>query len=311
MMKRGLRPLKPPLAIIVNPSSGGGKSLRVQLPENSIRYVSRDESDFRNKVREFAKKHKTIGICGGDSSLTIAAEELQAIKFRGQLLFLPAGSVNDFVLEIAEQEKKQSSIYLGVLKAEGAEKNFIGQANWGLGVVVNRWVGEILKAAPFLRPLQNFIGFLCIVAAHLLRREIVEAEIASGNTNSSGRYSIVLVSQIAHWAGGLKFCPGASFKSPEFEVVLVRRCGLLRLIRIILAAKNGSHVNFPEVERLTGNTVEIRLKAPQAVQVDGDIMRNSQGELKNTLYSLKKLKTGILLTTATAMEFHSRVARKP
>lgn len=295
MMKGGLRPLKPPLAVIINPSSGGGKSLKIKLPDHSVRHVSVSEDDFRSKVCQFAKKYKAIGICGGDSSLTIAAEELQARKFRGELCFLPAGSVNDFVLEITEQQKRPSSIYLGALAVAGMEKKFIGQANWGLGVVVNRWVGKTLHAFPVLRPLQNLIGFLSIVLAHLMRREIVEATIETDGRKISGCYSIILVSQIVHWAGGLKFCPKASYLRPEFEVILVKRCGLIKLIRIILAAKEARHVGYPEVTSMLAKTVAIRPQKPQSVQIDGDILLASNAELKSHEFSLRKLKSAITL----------------
>lgn len=291
-----MRPRKPPLAVIINPSSGGGKSLKAKLPENAARHVSASEEDFRSKVRQFAKKYKAIGVCGGDSSLTIAAEELQQIKFRGELVFLPAGSVNDFILEINERQKNKSPIYLAALATAGMEKRFIGQANWGLGVIVNRWVGKTLKAFPFLRPLQNLIGFLSIVLAHLMRREIVEATIETDGRKISGCYSIILVSQIVHWAGALKFCPKASYLRPEFEILLVRRCGLIKLIRIILAANKARHIEYPEVTSTLARTVVIRPKKPQSVQVDGDILRASNTELKSSEFSLKKLKSAITLS---------------
>lgn len=210
-------------------------------------------------------------------------------------MFLPAGSVNDFVLEIAGQQRKLSPIYLGVLEAAGIEKQFIGQANWGLGVVVNRWVGKTLKTFPFLRPLQNMIGFLAIVFAHLTRRETVRATVETDDEKESGSYSLILVSQIVHWAGGLRFCPDASYLRPEFQVILVKRCGLVKLLSIILAAKKARHLEYPEVSSMLARTVAIRPEKPQSVQIDGDILHAAGAELKSCEFMLRKLRSAIAL----------------
>lgn len=299
MISGGLRPRKPSFAVIVNPTSAGGRSLGVwQALKLEVPYhISSSEQDFRAQVRKFAHHYKSIGICGGDSSLTIAAEELLAVKYPGELRFLPAGSVNDIILDIRENlEEKKAGVYLGSLQAGNTTKTFIGQANWGLGVVVNRWVGKTLHTLPFLRPLQNFIGTLSIIFAHLLRRETVRADITGGGTMLSGTYSVVLVTQIRHWASGLLFAPGANYFKPHFQVVTIRRCGLLRLIKIILSAKNGSHLAFPEVETFLAREVEVRLQNPAAVQIDGDILRDGTTELKYTGYRVKKIKSALRLT---------------
>ena len=297
------------IAVIINPSSAGGKSLAVwpqyqqelEVQGHTItQHVSVSEADLRETVKHFARKFKLLAVCGGDSSLTIAAEELLAAGFRGELIFLPGGSVNDILLDIRGQKTAaKKSIYLGEVSSPEDTKQFIGQANWGLGVVVNRWVGNTLKVFPFLRPLQNFIGVLSIVMAHGLRRELVDGEIVADNVSESGCWSIVIVSQIKYWASGLQFCPGASFHRPEFEILTVKRCGLIRLIKIILAAKHGRHTEFPEVARRLARSVELRAEKPEAVQIDGDILRSATGEVKARRYTLKKTKTLFRLSTLT------------
>jgi|GEM_PF-6048735 len=297
------------IAVIINPSSAGGKSLTV-WPQYRLKFEAQDfavtehtsvsEADFRETVKHFARKFKLLAVCGGDSSLTIAAEELLAAGFRGELIFLPGGSVNDILLDIRGQKAAaKKTIYLGEISSPEDTKQFIGQANWGLGVVVNRWVGYTLRVFPFLRPLQNFIGVLSIVMAHGLRRELVDGEIVADIVSESGCWSIVIVSQIKYWASGLQFCPDASFHRPEFEILTVKRCGLIRLIKIILAAKHGRHTEFPEVARRLARSVELRAEKPEAVQIDGDILRSATGEVKARRYTLKKTKTLFRLSTLT------------
>lgn len=294
------------IGVIINPTSGGGRTLRewprleaalVSQGKTITQHISTSEADFRATARAYARRFNALGICGGDSSLTIAAEELSALKYKGELLFLPAGSVNDIVIDIDEAQGKMSgSIYLGELSAEKERKVFIGQANWGLGVIVNRWVGKLLRVLPPLRKFQETIGTLCIVAAHLLRRETVFATFNIGNRRVSGRYSIILVTQLKHWASGLRFAAGASFYSPDFQIVTVRRTGLIRLIRIILAAKTGAHTAFSEVEVFSSPSLSLQLLKPAAVQVDGDILSAREKEVTSGRFDLVKRKTTMRLS---------------
>ncbi len=293
------------IAVIINPTSGGGRSLNdwprletrlIAAGYGITKHISSSEQDLRASVRAYARRFTTLGICGGDSSLTIAAEELAAIKFKGELVFLPAGSVNDIVIDIDEQQGKANApFYLGELCAGNHRKQFIGQANWGLGVVVNRWVGKILRVAPLLRKFQEGIGTLCIIFAHLLRRDKVYATFTIANERVSSAYSIILVTQIRHWASGLRFAPDASFYSPEFQVVAIRHTGLIRLVRIILAAKDGKHTAFPEVQIYSAQEVCVEFMNPTSVQIDGDILRDGQNEIKTNTFELTKLKTAMRL----------------
>lgn len=293
------------IGVIVNPSSGGGRSLNdwprleaqlVAAGYGITKHISSSEQDLRATARAYARRFAALGICGGDSSLTIAAEELAAAQFKGELLFLPAGSVNDIVIDIEEQQGKgKAAFYLGELLAGSQRRQFIGQANWGLGVVVNRWVGNILRVIPFLRKYQETIGTLCIIAAHLLHRDKVYAKFTIANERISNVYSILLVTQIRHWASGLRFAPDANFYEPEFQVVAIRHSGLFRLIRIILAAQMGKHTAFEEVQIYRAPKMTIEFLRPAAVQIDGDILRDGKNEITARNFELKKTRTAIWL----------------
>lgn len=296
------------IAVLINPHSAGGRAVKVwpayreQLIATGYAisaHNSRSEADFRAQVRKFAQRFAAIGVCGGDSSLTIAAEELLAVGFRGTLAFLPAGSANDIVLDIREQRgigKSKKQLYLAQLTTGESKKIFIGQANWGLGVAVNRHVGALLERAPWLRPLTNLCGFLAIVVTHLLRRDVTTVTIATESEKINGVFSVVLATQIRHWASGLRFAPIADWYAPEFTLVTIRRCNLVRLLRIIAAARSASHLQFPEVAVYRARQLRLDFATPQPVQVDGDIVHDSSGkEYKSTTYMLKKQSSRFVL----------------
>ena len=69
------------------------------------------------------------------------------------------------------------------------------------------------------------------------------------------------------------------------------------MLKIILAAKQGRHVDFPEVTRQLARSVELRVERAEAVQIDGDILRSATGEVKALRYTLKKTRTQFRLST--------------
>lgn len=296
------------IGVLINPASAGGRAVKTWPEFESlltagefeiVSYTTSSETDFRVHARAFAGRFDTIGICGGDSSLTIAAEELFSAGFDGELIFLPAGSVNDIVLDIREQRAARTgTLWLGEIATGNNRKDFIGQANWGLGVAVNRQVGSLLRSMPFVRPLTGLIGFFAIVLSHLLRRDVVRGTIQLDSVNLNGEFSIILVTQIRHWASGLRFAPRADWYAADFEIVTIRRCGLLKLIRILLAARTARHLEFSEVELHQARRVKVSLESSSAVQVDGDILRDDAGEIRSSEYRLAKKKSRFVLSSA-------------
>ncbi|GAB4430519.1 MAG: hypothetical protein OHK0011_13190 [Turneriella sp.] len=296
------------IGVLINPASAGGRAVRTWPDFEGLlkagdfeitSYTTSSEADFRVHARAFAGRFDTIGICGGDSSLTIAAEELFSAGFDGELIFLPAGSVNDIVLDIREQRAARAgTLWLGELTAGKSKKDFIGQANWGLGVAVNRQVGAVLRSMPFLRPLTGWIGFFAILYSHLLRRDLVRARIQLDTEIIEGDFSIILTTQIRHWASGLRFAPSAGWYAADFAIVTIRRCGLMKLIRILLAARTARHLEFKEVEVHQSRRVKVMLETAEAVQVDGDILQDDAGELRLSEYRLAKKKSRFVLSSA-------------
>ncbi|MCX7631781.1 MAG: diacylglycerol kinase family protein [Turneriella sp.] len=284
-------------AVLLNPSAGGGRALRrwqyfSQQLGNSTCYVSKSESDFRDAVRRLARNHRRIAVCGGDSSLAIAAEELAAVAFRGELLFLPAGSANDIARHLSAA-KKTGNVYLGRIQSDASTRIFLGQANWGMGVIVNRQLAAVLSRLPFLRAVTSGIGFCAIVANHLMAKEVVVAEIQAGKEKLCGQFSSIVVSQIRYWASGMLFAPGADWHSTVWQVVAIRRCPLLRFLRILWAARQGQHLYFPEVAALMATRVEIRCQKVQWVQCDGEV----PDELAGTHFFVTKRPSGFRITT--------------
>ena len=294
------------LCVVVNPSSRGGTVYTVWpaiLEELQARYskihyaFSSSENDFRKLVRQFIKLSPVIAVCGGDTSLTIAAQELQRENFSGELLFLPSGTHNDLIADIRLNNPNLTpQCELVVLHAESRETEtrleFIGQANWGMGAIVNYRVKRWLTRFPFLRSMTEFLGFIAIIVSHLRKDDVVSAKIKTDSQTLEGDFSIILVGQIYHWSGGLKFCPSALCNKGQLHVIAISRQGLWSFLKMVMSAKSERHLKRPEVKTLQTQTARFEFKSRVMIQIDGDVVQDARGAvLRFDEFTCSKIQT--------------------
>ena len=131
------------IGVLINPASAGGRAVKAWPEFESllaagdfeiVSYTTSSETDFRVHARAFAGRFDIIGICGGDSSLTIAAEELFSAGFDGELVDgLPKGwrrvQLTDLLNTISVTHKfpKGEAIFLNtsdILDGKFLHRNF-------------------------------------------------------------------------------------------------------------------------------------------------------------------------------------------
>ncbi|MBM3312280.1 MAG: hypothetical protein FJY80_12330, partial [Candidatus Aminicenantes bacterium] len=168
----------PPLPILLNPSAGAGRARRMkekleaELKQQGIPYlltVTESERELRQTTRRLAATERAIAGAGGDSTFLIMAEEILNSGGRPALGLIGMGSSNDIAasfglgtLEAAGRalgEGRPKPIDLGVVVHDGLRLGyFLGQANLGLGVAVNRYVASLAVRRPRLASRQFLAG---------------------------------------------------------------------------------------------------------------------------------------------------------
>ena len=299
------------LCAVINPSSRGGTVYtiwpalleKLQARYGKIHYAFSDsEMDFRKLVRQFAALSPVIAICGGDTSLTIAAQELVRENFDGELMFLPAGTHNDLIADIQIKNLNLTPhCELIVLRGESRDAEtqlaFIGQANWGMGAIVNYRVKRWLSRFPILRGVTGFLGLVAIIVSHLQKKDIVSAKITTDAEMIEGEFSIVLIGQIYHWSGGLKFCPSALGEKGQLHLVAISRKGLWSFLKMVMSAKTGRHLQRSEVKVFQTRTAMLEFKNRVMTQIDGDVMQDASGAvLRFDQFQCSKIQTKFELT---------------
>jgi len=284
--------------VLFNPSAGRGKARKKKvLLEKNLRASAISfelvETTSEAHLREFARQGAVSGrrlvAAGGDSTFHIAANELLRAGSDGPLGLIGVGSSNDIALEFgletleracrALKEGRTRTIDLGAIEQDREVLAFfLGQANIGLGVEVNRYVAALAeKKSPWAKR-QTAAGLMGILKAYRLGKVPRPLKIETETGRWDENLVLAVFSNIRYWATGKMMCPEARPDDGLLDACLFRACSFRRLIRLNTLAGRGRHARAREVEMLRSRSFEITSDEPFEIQTDGEILKSRSGQ---------------------------------
>ncbi|MDH5718784.1 MAG: diacylglycerol kinase family protein [Spirochaetia bacterium] len=282
-------------AILLNPSSGSKraskniKNLQNALLKYEISYdlfISKSEDDLKKLTREKSKTHKYLIAAGGDSTFLIMVNELLKRKIPAIVGLIGLGSSDDIVrdygfLTLDEacatlKNKSIQQIDIGTIKSSGKILSyFIGQANIGLGVSVNRYVENFKKKHKLWGKSQFIGGLLGMYYAYKKHEVPVLLNIKSKDKEIEKKFILTLFTKIKYWATGIKMAPGANSTDGFLQAVFFTKCGFFRLLKLTLMAKKETHLKEKEVINIVSKKYSVSSIKPFSIQIDGEIIKEN------------------------------------
>jgi YegS/Rv2252/BmrU family lipid kinase len=280
-------PAQQPLALLVNPTSGGGRA-RTLLPRVEKALDERRLS-FRVEMTRSAEHavEEALGaadagelpvVMSGDGLIGVVGGALVGTSV--PLGIVPGGRGNDFarVLGIpAEPEGAVEILAEGHTRlvdvGEANGKRFLGIASVGFDsdcqdianrtkLVRGRWVYaySALRALATWKPAR----FTLRVGEENLR--FSGWSVAAANSSTFG--------------GGMRLAPDASLEDGEFDVVMVGQSGRLRYISNLPKVFKGTHVENEEVRIVRTSRLELSASRPFTIYADGDPLTDLPASLR-------------------------------
>lgn len=266
------------VALIVNPSAGGGRALRaLPLVQERLRALGVAQHTERTRDVEHAHALARAALAAGEIPVTLSGDGLVGAVAHAlretpgaTMGVLPGGRGNDFARVMGiplDPEAACEVIARGVPRpvdvgdVEG--RTFIGIASVGFDSEANRIANE---APARLGQLVYLYGALRAVAAW--RPAAFTVEVGGRSVDFSG-WSVAAANSKAY-GGGMFLAPDARLDDGLLDVVLSRRTGRLTFLRSLPKVFKGEHVELPSVEVLRGAEVRIAADRPFTVYADGD-----------------------------------------
>ena len=202
---------------------------------------------------------------------------------------LGLGSSNDITREFGLEPLERAvaalklgrtkTVDLGCLK-QGSKtlRYFLGQANIGLGVAVNKYVDGLARRRPWLARRQTLAGTLGITRAYRKQQVPLNLAIQSTEGTIKGSFIVAVFSNTRYWATGKLIAPQAHPDDGRLDVCVIEKCSFLRLARINSLAKTGRHGRAPEVRLLQSAEFTVSSPAGFNIQADGEIISLERGK---------------------------------
>jgi YegS/Rv2252/BmrU family lipid kinase len=267
------------LAVIINPSAGGGRAAR-ELPavRRTLTELALEHRVERTRSLEHARELATEATArgevavafGGDGLIGVVAGAL-ASAGSGVLGILPGGRGNDFARALGIP---LTPVEACAVLAHGVERPldlgeangrvFAGIASCGFDSEANRIAndtrlvrGNLVYAYGALRALAAWQpARFTLTVDDRPARMVVGYTIAAANSKAYG--------------GGMLMAPDALLTDGLLELVVVGAMGKVRFLRGLPDVFKGQHVNHPEVEVVRCAAVEISADRPFTMYADGD-----------------------------------------
>jgi diacylglycerol kinase (ATP) len=266
--------------------------LEKTLRDQAIAYdliVTENEEQLKTLSRKLAAEGRAIVGAGGDSTFHLIINEIMKAGGRAPFGMLGLGSSNDITLEFglepleraaaALKAGRTKAVDLGFLEQKGkALRYFLGQANLGLGVEVNRYVDGLARGRSWLARRQTLAGTLGIMQAFRKRRIPLEVTIQSPEGVIQGLFIVAIFSNTRYWATGRLIAPQARPDDGRLDACLIGKCSFLRLARINALAKRGRHGRAREVRFLQSPNFTVTSRVALNIQADGQIVFPDPGK---------------------------------
>lgn len=297
------------LPILFNPSSGKGRALKKKNKLESIlknmdipykMYVTKSEENLRMLTKKIASVNQILVAAGGDTTVNIIINEIKKMKANVSLGIVGLGSSNDIAREfvgLSMQEvcntlkrRRCKQVDLGVILHEGRDfRYFLGQANIGLGIFVNRFVESLAARGRWPGKNPILAGLIGIMDAYRKKETTNSLNLYSDTQSLKGDFIVGLISNIRFWVTGMTLCPDSYTDDGLLDACFVNNCSFLRLIHIASKAAKGKHMALKDVNTIQSSYFEVESDNLFEIQTDGEILQKNNRTMK-----FKKVGFGII-----------------
>ncbi|MEO8625898.1 MAG: diacylglycerol kinase family protein [Candidatus Limnocylindrales bacterium] len=270
-------------ALIVNPTSGGGRGWRVLgqaapllrkagITPDVVMCTNGDEpADLARQAA--VDGHGLVIAVGGDGQAAAVAEGL--IGTDTTFALLPAGSANDYARTLGVLRGNVAAAVTAIAAGRTArvdtlkvrvadrERHFLNVVGTGFDAVV---AGRAEKI-PVLRGAGRYVVALL---AELPRFKAASITLEVDGAVRELRAMMVVIANGTSYGGGMRVAPWATLNSGQLEVCVVGEVSKPDFLRAFPRVFRGTHVTHPAVTMLSGLQVSIAADRPLRLIGDGE-----------------------------------------
>ncbi|HEX6206387.1 MAG TPA: diacylglycerol kinase family protein [Solirubrobacterales bacterium] len=266
-----------PLTLLVNPSSAGGKTLkllpRIEAALDARRAVFRVERtrSLEHGV-ETALRAIELGevpvVTSGDGLIGAVGGAMAGSET--PLGLIPGGRGNDLARALGIPSDPEAAVE--VVLAGNSRRIDVGEANGKrfLGIVSVGFDSECNRLANETHFIRGNLVYAYSMIRTLVGWRSARFTIATGGERKRLTGYFVDVANNSVYGGGMYIAPEAEIDDGQFDVVAITEVGKLRFLRGLRDVLKGAHIDKDEVTTFRASRLELDASRPFPVYADGD-----------------------------------------
>jgi YegS/Rv2252/BmrU family lipid kinase len=276
-----------PLALLVNPSSGGGRALRLlpqierELDQRRIAFRVERTRDARHAIDEALH---AVGagevpvVMSGDGLVGVVGGELAGSDV--PLGIIPGGRGNDLARVLGIPNDAAGAVE--VLARGETRRIDVGEANGQrfLGIASCGFDSEANRTANRARLIRGNLVYVYAALRTLISWKPARFTVKIGEERLRFTGYTVAAANSQAYGGGMFLAPDADLSDGKFDIVLVGKVGKLRFLSNLPKVFKGTHVDSEDVRVLRAPRVEFSASKPLALYADGEHLTDLPASLR-------------------------------
>jgi len=266
-----------PLAVLVNPSAGGGRARellpRVEAELDKRRITFRVE---RTKGPAHAVAEAENAVDAGEIPVVMSGDGLLgmiggAIAGTGiPMGILPAGRGNDLARVLGIPTDPEGAV--SVLAERETRTIDVGEANGQrfLGIASVGFDSDANRIANETRVVRGSLVYAYAALRALAAWKPARFTVSAGDEHLRFTGYTVAAANSKAYGGGMFVAPDADLADGELDVVMVGEVGKLRFLGNLPKVFKGTHVEQDEVKVFRARSIDLSASRPFAVYADGE-----------------------------------------
>jgi diacylglycerol kinase (ATP) len=268
-------------ALIVNPTSGGGRGWRVVgqaapllrqagLVPEVVMCTNGDEPGVLAR-QVAAAGHRLVVAVGGDGQAAAVAAGL--VGSDTTFAMLPAGSANDYARTLGMPRGNVAGAVDAIAAGRTAHVDTIrvkvaGRERYFLNVVGTGFDAAVAARAERIPLFRGAGRYVLALIAELPRFKAATITLDIDGATRELRAMMVAIANGVSYGGGMRVAPSATLDSGRLEVCVVGEISKPEFLRAFPRVFRGTHVTHRAVTMLSGR--EVRLAADRPLRLIGD-----------------------------------------
>ncbi|MBE7057414.1 MAG: diacylglycerol kinase family protein [Ruminococcaceae bacterium] len=251
------------------------------LTEAELEYIEINKITNYKVFLSGLEENEFIIICGGDGTLNRFVNDTEALDYKGEILYFPVGTGNDFALDLGKKKAcapfsvKEYLTDLPTVEVKGKTYRFINGVGYGIDGYCCE-VGDKLKAEGADKVNYTSIAIKGLLYGYKPTDAVVTVD---GVTK---KYKKVWIAPTMHgrfYGGGMNAAPEQKRNNSDklLSLVMFHGSGKLRTLIVFPSIFKGEHVKRTKmVEVITGHEITVEFTSPRALQIDGETILGVQ-----------------------------------